>query len=96
MTNFKDVNGLQEILGIKLNGATEWMGKSANIAAMDTTDGSALVFSISNYASVSATSTVFDCAATGGTKSSNTIGQLIAHLGKMGLATVYYDGTNKI
>lgn len=96
MTSFKDNSGLTNIKGIKLDGATRWIGTSANIAAMDTTSACACVFSLTNFASTSTIAEVFDCATASATRANNLVGLLLCEMAKQRLITVYYDGTNKI
>lgn len=98
MTINADVNGLTGIKALNFDGATAdyYFGKSANVAAMTTTANAPLVFSISNYASISTTATVFNANDTSIQKPMNCIGLLLVELARRGLCTVYYDGTNKI
>lgn len=96
MTAFKDLTGLTGIEAIQLKGCARWIGPSANVAALDSTDGASLTFSIKNYASASAMGTVMDAASAFAADANLAMAQIMKALAYAGLATVYYDGTNKI
>lgn len=87
----KDIGGLQQIKGIKLQGATQWLGTSANVAAMDSTDGSAMTFSLTNYSVL--TSAAFDCANTDGETNAVMIAKVIATLAAAGIVSETHDGS---
>ena len=93
MTVFNDVNGLTGIKALKLDGATKWIGQSAVVGAIDATDLSAAIFSLSAY---SVNSAVFACNSGTAATISATVAQLLTVLAKQGIITVNYDGTNKV
>lgn len=86
----KDLGGLQQIKGIKLQGATKWIGTSANVAAMDTTAGAPITFSLTNY---SANAAVIDSTSSTAATNAAVITQVIAALAAAGICTETHNGS---
>lgn len=90
MAFHKDHDGLQGVEGIKLDGATKWIGTSANVAAMDSTNLSACVISITNYSVV--TSGVLDATSSDAATGATNLCTLIKALADQGILTISKDG----
>ena len=92
MTNHEDLDGLQGIKGLKLNGATQWIGVSSNIAAMDSTAGAANTLSVTNH-SINNQLGVLDATSSTAATVATNLNTLINKLALAGVITVTYDGT---
>ena len=94
MAIVNDAEGLYSINALGLQGATKYIGTSANVAAFNANDGSAVTFSFTNYSINSDTSVVaINSAESNASDIAACLSQLITELANQGIVTISYDGT---
>ena len=89
MTAFKDVGGLTGIKALKLDGASKYVGTSANVAGIDSTFNVAALFSFTNY---SVNAAVIDCNDATAANVMKALTQLIATLAAQGIVNETHNG----
>jgi hypothetical protein len=85
MVYFRDLDGIQEVKALKLQGGTKFLGTSANVAGITTVADSAAVFSFTNF---SVNAAVIDSAETTAANIAKVLTQLIDVLAAQGICTV--------